>query len=184
MAAAATLLLNEGRISEARAVARRAVEIGPRDPRAALGLGSALLAAGEAKEAIPMLERAAETFGDHPGSWIAAGWAHFLSGDRKVARACFERALTCDDTFAESHGALAVVDIAEGHIEEAKRELEVARRLDRNCFSAALGRAMLLESDGNVEAGEKVRAAAMGTPIDSTGRTLAQAILALRGRPR
>ena len=179
LAAAGTLRLDEGRADEALDLFRRAAAAAPHSARAALGLGSALLAGGDAAAAVEPLERAAEGFGDHPGSWIAAGWARYLRGDRAEARERFERALACDDNFAESHGALAVVDIAEGHVDEGRKRLEIATRLDRQCFSAALARTLLLEREGHQAAADKVRAAALAAPVDAAGRTLAEALAAL-----
>ena len=59
---------------------------------------------------------AAELFVSHIGSWVAAGWAHVIAGDRAAGRARFERALALDDRFAETQGALAVLDVVEGQL--------------------------------------------------------------------
>jgi tetratricopeptide (TPR) repeat protein len=174
--------MNEGRTEQALAVFRRAVDKAPGNARAALGLGMALLAGNDVQGAIGPIEQAAEAFGDHPGSWLAAGWAHWVAGDSRLARLRFERALECDESFAESHGALAVVDVAEGRLDEAKRRIEIASRLDRACFSAALARVMLLEGKGQDKAAAKVRAAALGASIDGSGRTLGDAIASLARR--
>jgi tetratricopeptide (TPR) repeat protein len=185
LAAKGTVLLSEGRLADALPVLRRAVAAGPDNARAAAALGSALLAAGDTSAAAGELDRAAEGFGNHPGSWIAAGWARLVAGDVAAARTRFEAALACDDSFAESHGALGVADVMEGKTEDARRRLDVAARLDRNCFSAALGRMLLLESEGAHAAAERVKRTALATPVGPGGQTMAEAIAALAaGRRR
>ncbi|HEY5723949.1 MAG TPA: tetratricopeptide repeat protein [Allosphingosinicella sp.] len=184
LAALGTLELDEGRLEQSLALFGRALEADPGNARANIGMGMGLLARGDGKAAIPFIERGAERFGDHPGSWIAAGWALFLQGDHEGARDRFEKALACDDSFAESHGGLAVVDIAEGDLESGRRRTEIARRLDPNCFSAALAKSLLLEGEGRGPAAEKVRAAAMATPIAPGGKTMAEAIAAIGRRER
>ena len=179
LAALGVLLLNENRLEQSMALFDRALEANARSPRALLGKGLAMVAAGDAQGAAPLLESGAEIFGDHPGSWLAAGWARYLAGDVPGSRTQFERALAADDTFAESHGALAVVDLAQGDTAAAARRTEVALRLDRNCFSAALAKSMLLEQGGDARGAEAIRRRAMNLPAGVGGQTIAQAIVAL-----
>jgi tetratricopeptide (TPR) repeat protein len=158
-------------------------------PRAWLGKGLSLLVAGELDQAAPCLERGADIFGSHLGSWIAAGWAQFLRRDLTAARRNFETALDHDDTFAEIHGALAVVDIAEGDLASAQRRTEIALRLDKNSFGAALAKMLLLQTEGNTALAERIRERAFNLPIGVDGKTLAQAIAGFGmipggGRPR
>jgi tetratricopeptide (TPR) repeat protein len=172
------LLLDENRISESAALFDRILAADAGNPRALLGKGLERLAAGDAAAAAEWLDRAAERFEDHLGTWIAAGWAYYIQGDLKTARDRFETALALDDSFAETHGGLAVLDIAEGRIEEGRRRTEVALRLDRASFGAALATVMLLEHDGKPEMAERVRDAAFNVPVGVGGRTLAQALAA------
>lgn len=99
--------------------------------------------------------------------------AHIARGDRALAREPFERVISLDETFAEGQGGLAVLDARDGNAESARRLGEIAARLDRDSFSAALARALLLQAVGNEEAAARLAERAMATPIDATGRTLA-----------
>ncbi|HEX8527285.1 tetratricopeptide repeat protein [Allosphingosinicella sp.] len=173
------LQLSEDRIDDALESFDRALETRSRSPRALLGKGLALLAKGEAGGARVHLDRAAELFGDHLGSWVAAGWAHFVAGDAAVGRARFEKALAIDDSFAETHGALGVLDIEDGLLDSAKRRTETAFRLDRNCFSAALARSMLAERAGDAAGAARIRDSALNAPAGPGGKTIAQALAAL-----
>ena len=98
-------------------------------------------------------------------------------GDRARARAIFDHALALDDTFSESHGALAVLDILEGNIETARVRTETALRLDRRGFSAALAQSLLFQHDGNPEAAERIRELTLNTPVGDSGTTIAEAMI-------
>jgi tetratricopeptide (TPR) repeat protein len=168
--------LNEDDAPRALALFDQALTDRQTAPRAWIGRGLGLLVTGDLDAAAPSLEKGAEIFGDHLGSWIAAGWAQFLRRDFAAARRNFETALKHDDNFAESHGALAVVDLAEGHIDSALRRTDIALRLDKDCFGAALAKIMLLQMQGNPELAARLRDRALNLPIGIDGKTLAQAI--------
>ncbi len=156
----------------------------PRNPRAWVGKGLGLLAAGDAAAGAEAIDRGAELFREHLGSWIASGWAHFINGDYAKARASFERSLAIDDTFAEAHGGLAVLDIVAGKLDEAKRRCDIALRLDRNCFGGALAKVLLLERSGHSELAQKIREVALNTPIGPNGQTIVQAMAGFGRSPR
>jgi tetratricopeptide (TPR) repeat protein len=154
----------------------RALEQNPGVPRAWIGLGLARMMTGDNAAAPADLDRGAEMFGTHLGSWIAAGWGYFVNGDIPTARARFETALALDDSFAETHGSLAVLDVLAGDVEEAKHKSEIALRLDRQCYSAALARSLLAASSGDQETARRIFERAASTPIDASGRTIGQAL--------
>lgn len=172
------LLLDDDRLGESAALFDRILAADAHNPRALLGKGLERLSAGRLAEAADWLDRAAEQFGDHLGTWIAAAWTYYLRGDLETARARFQAALGLDENFAETHGGLAVIDIAEGRVEEGRRRAEVALRLDRASFGAALATVMLLENDGKPDLAERVRATAFNVPVGVGGKTLAQALAA------
>lgn len=172
------LLLDEERVEESDALFDRVLSGDAGNPRALLGKGLGLLARGDVAGAAGRIDAAAERFGDHLGSWVAAGWAHYVNGDLAVSRARFETALALDDTFAETQGALAVLDLADGDLESARRRTEIALRLDRTCFAAALAKSMLLDREGKAKAAQKVRDAALNFPIGPAGRTIARSLAA------
>lgn len=171
--------LNEDDPQRAIDLFDRALAAHPNAPRAWLGRGLGLLASGDASGAAPCLEKGAAIFGDHLGSWIAAGWAQFIARDLGAARRNFEAALEQDDNFAEAHGALAVLDIAEGKMDSANRRVEISLRLDKDCFGGALARTMLLEMQGKPELAQRIRDRVMNLPAGVDGRTLAQSLAGL-----
>ena len=157
----------------------KALKEAPSAPRAWLGRGLSLLAHGDIEGAAPCLQKGAQIFGDHLGSWIALGWTHFLRKDYPTARQSFDTAMGHDENFAETHGALAVLDIVENRIESARRRTDIALRLDRNCFGGTLARSLLLEMEGKPEFAAKIRTRAMNMPVGVEGKTLAQAMFSL-----
>lgn len=84
----------------------------------------------------------------HVGSPQAVGWCRVLQQDLPAARAHFEHALAMDRNFAESHGALAVVDALQAHPADARRGIARALRLDRGCVSAVLAQKLLSRAPG------------------------------------
>ncbi len=171
------LELNDSRVEAADALFDRALADVSQDPRALLGKGLVCLARGQALVGAGLIDQAAGLFGTHLGSWVAAGWAYLIAGDRAASRARFDTALGLDDTFAETHGALAVLDLLEGKPEDAQRRMKIALRLDRKCFSAALAKTLMLSAGGDPGAAGRVRDIALNTPIGPGGRTLAEVLV-------
>lgn len=157
----------------------RAIDLYPDSARARLGKGLGLLALGDPVRAARELDHGAEVFGDHLGSWVASGWAYFVCGDNVTSRHRFERALTLDDTFAETHGALAVLDIVENNIDSARKRTDVALRLDRQCFAGILAKTLLLTQDGDLATAERLRTIALNSPVGPGGQTIAQSMVAM-----
>jgi len=179
LSALGTLALQENRLDEAMTCFDHGLALRPDSARNLLGRGLVLMGRGETSAAAQVLDRSAEVFGNHLGTWIAAGWAHFAAGDQVKARGIFERTLAQDDTFAESHGALAVLDILAGDIDSARRRTDTALRLDRKGFAAALAKTLLLEHDGDPQAARRVREITLNAPVGAGGETIAQAVIAL-----
>ena len=128
---------------------------------------------GEPAAAAELIEQGATVFGDHLGSWIAVGWAQFASQDYPASRATFEKTLALDDTFAESHGALAVLDLLAGDVESATRRSQTALRLDRQCLSAALAQSLIAAGAGDADRAERIRSIAFNAPVGPGGQTIA-----------
>lgn len=179
LATLGTLALGDERATEALDIFDRALARNPQVPRAWVGRGLAKLLAGQADTAAADIERGARMFGDHLGSWIAAGWTHFVNRDLAASRVRFEHALDLDPNFAESHGSLAVLDVLEGRIEEARARSDIALRLDRNCYSGALARTLLAAAAGDEAQARRIYDIALNTPVDAGGRTIAQALARL-----
>jgi tetratricopeptide (TPR) repeat protein len=139
----ASLIGLDGELADAIAQTDRAIAMSPTEGRCVALKGQFLMAAGRLGEALPQLLRATELMPEHVGSWLAVGWCHFFQGDPVEARRAFSHALQLDHNFAESHGAMAVVDASEGRIALAEESAKRAVRIDRNNLSARLARLIL-----------------------------------------
>lgn len=169
------LELSDQKVDRALELFEQSLRTNANIPRAWIGRGLARMLAKQ-EGATSDLDRGAELFGDHIGSWIAAGWAHLIAGDLSNARQRFARALEIDENFAESHGSLAVVDVLEGQPAEAARRIAVARRLDRECFSAAFAQILITERQSG-EASARVQLdKILETPVNARGDTVAAAL--------
>lgn len=182
LATLGTLALGEDQLDAASALFEAALARNPNSSRAWIGRGLARMIDGDKAEAAREIDRGAELFGTHLGSWIAAGWAHVVAGDIATARARFERAVALDDSFGEGQGSLAVVELLEGDIEGARRRTEVAMRLDRKSFSAAFASMLLAAGEGDKDKAQRIFELALNTPVDASGRTVAQSIARLGTR--
>lgn len=173
----ATLALDDDDSEQALELFDKALAINPHGPRTWIGKGLAQLASGDTKDAAKNIDHGAEMFGSHLGSWIASGWAYFIMDDLETSRERFEHALGIDDTFAETHGSLAVLNVLSGNIDQAKTGVRTAMRLDRECFSAALAQTLIFSSQGNPDAAKKIFDRAINTPIDGSDRTIAKSLV-------
>lgn len=176
LAISGLLALGESRVCDARALFSEALDTQPENSRARLGAGLVLLEQHRFEQAAQQIDAAAQSFSTHAGSWIAAGWAHLLNGDLVQARARFERAGLIDRGFSEAPGALAIVALKEGRLDDARAQTKIALRLDPRCLSAALAQSLLNASAGNQAAADAILDAALNQPIDSQGNTIAKAI--------
>lgn len=174
-----TLALGEDDPEQALRLFNTAMDINRHGPRTWIGKGLSQLITGEADEALKNIDKGAEMFETHIGSWIAAGWAHFVKKDYPAARLRFDKALAIDDNFAESHGSLAVMDVLEGDLTEARRRTKIALKLDRECFSATLAQVLILSGNGNTEKAQQIFERALNTPIDESGRTISRSMTRL-----
>ena len=154
----------------------------PDAPRALIGRGLTRLLTGDPMTAAQEIDRGAGIWGDHLGSWIAAGWAYAIAGDMAAAKARFEKAVELDDSFGEAQGSMAVIEILEGNIDEAKRRTEIALRLDRQSFSGALAAMLLASGGGNQELAKRIFERAIHTPIDGKDMTIARSLARLGTR--
>lgn len=69
-----------------------------------------------------------------------------------------------------------MLDALAGRTEEARKGVQVAMRLDRKCYSAALAQVLLSSAAGDSATAERIFQRAMNEPIGDSGRTIAQAM--------
>lgn len=143
-AAQGYLRLQQGDTRAAAAAFESSLQAAPDSPRARLGLGLALASQGGAGAgAEAALREAVAGMPGHLGSWHALGWIQLARGELEAAESTFAQVLALDDTFAESHAALAVVAALRGDTPRARGLLRTAQRLDRDSPTALAAQLVL-----------------------------------------
>ena len=134
----------------------RALELKPSSGRARAGRGLAQVLDMQFAGAVADLQEATRLMPTHIGTWHALGWTQIFNKDVAGAKATFEHALALDRNFAESHGALAVVAIIEGKLDEAQVATRKALLIDKMCYSGRFAQSLLLSAKGRADLGEKI----------------------------
>ena len=120
----------------------------PNHSRAWLGLGLVFLYQQRHTEAIDALEKASNLMPKNPGTIVALGWAHLASKNAQASEHTFYRAIRVNPNFAESHAGLAVALALQNKIDKAQEALRISTRLDRNNYSGALAKTIILKLQG------------------------------------
>ncbi|HDR9047656.1 MULTISPECIES: tetratricopeptide repeat protein [Burkholderia] len=170
--------LESGNILRAAELLEQAADSNPLEARAMLGRGLCLLTQERYQDAATALDEAAERLARHAGSWLAAGWAWLFDGNPNAAIDRFQRATALDRGFAEAHGSLAVALWLGGRHDDARRNAEVALRLDPSSMSGALAKSLELEAENKIDSANALKEVVLNRPLGSTGRTLAQSLTA------
>ena len=124
----AELLVREGRLAEAEAVLREAVEADRQSVEARCALGRLLLRRGDAAGAKAVLAQAIARNPFHAEAVASLGAAALASGDRAAARAHLAAAIEQNPDQAEALAGLAVLEAREGDLSAADRRLGQATR--------------------------------------------------------
>lgn len=142
-----------GRLDEAEALYREALEEDPRNPDALHLAGVAAFQRGRPAEALARIEAAIRIQGRVAPYHNNLGIILKRLGQTGQARECFERALALDPGYAEAHNNLGDVLQAEGRLEEAAARYREALRIKPDYAEAHnnLGNA-LMETDRPEEA--------------------------------
>lgn len=161
LVASGTVALAGATPSAASGLFEHAIQVNPRDGRSWSGLAMARMVVGELGEASRAFRKAVAFMPGHVGTWIAFGWCQVLTKDPEAALQSFEAALALDGNFGESHGAAAVALARLGRVADAKREIEIALRLDPEGMSARYAMAVLAGKADDPEAVRRLARRAM-----------------------
>ena len=143
LVARGTLALSAGALQEALQYYQRALSVSPSDGRTWSGVALVRMAFGDLPGADEAFGRAVETMPEHVGTWIAHGWCRLLRNEPAEARRSFEEAVRRDRNLGECHGGLAVALARLGERDAAKREIDLALRLEPKGLGARYAEAVL-----------------------------------------
>lgn len=142
IAADGFLALDGGHASAAEHLFRESLSRAKGEGRTHLGLGLSLATQGNLDDAESSLQRAAQLMPSHLGTWHALAWIRLSRDDVVGARAAFETSLEKDRTFADSHGAMAILDLLQGDRSAAERWIRTGIKLDSASPTIAAAQAM------------------------------------------
>jgi tetratricopeptide (TPR) repeat protein len=144
----------------------------PDSPRGWFAKGLVHMYREEHAQAIAAFETALRATPGHVGTIVTLAWARFAAHDISGAERTFREAIAHDRNFGEAHGGLAVTLLYLGQVEEARRETQLARRLNPNSLGAIWAQSGLLALGGRREAGEALIATALQRPLTADGKTM------------
>lgn len=178
--ATGAVALAQENADEAVNAANRALEVQPRNGRAWMILGLAGLLRLDPTSALPALKKATEYQPQHIGTWHLLGWTQLMLGDMAGAEESFQQALSIDDNFGESHGAMATIAALKGEWEIAESEAKVARRLDPDAMSAYYPRLIAAQQQGRPEVAAGIVERALRRGTAPKGGSLAEMVQRVR----
>lgn len=123
------LALFRGRLDEAVALTRQELSISPGDAMALYQLGDAFVRQSNWAAAIATLQRSLWINPFYSGPYILLGKAYMRTGQPATAEGMLRRAIQYDPNNRTAHYLLAQVLQQQGRVDEAKREFEIAERL-------------------------------------------------------
>ena len=162
--------LEQQQIERAESQYATASRLEPDNPRAWVGVALVRLHHREHARAIEAFERALALSPRNVGTIIALGWAQLSIREHVAAEKTFRRAILVDRTFGEAYGGLASALVMQNRRDEARREIERARRLNAGGFGAVYAQSVLLALEGRQPLGERLMTKALqrsvrpGTP--------------------
>ncbi|HJT78253.1 MAG TPA: tetratricopeptide repeat protein, partial [Gemmataceae bacterium] len=148
--ALAHLCQAQGRLAEAAAYFRQAIEAYPKDPQGPFCLGNALLNDGNLDEAADAFRRCLELRPDHPEALGNLGYVLGEQGKWDEAQEVYRRALALNPNLPEVHHNLGNLLRERGRREEALARYDEALRLRPDYAKAYINRGVALIALGRV----------------------------------
>lgn len=123
------LALFRGRLDECIELTRKELAISPGDAMAFYQLGDAFVRQGDWETAIDALQRSLWLNPFYSGPYILLGKAYMRKGQPATAEGMLRRAIQYDPNNRTAHYLLAQLLQQAGRVDEAKREFDIAERL-------------------------------------------------------
>jgi tetratricopeptide (TPR) repeat protein len=143
------LSLRLGLLGEARKAMAEAVKLSPDNPEFNYGMGIVSSFAQDATQGLPYLERYHAMRPSDPAALLAIGTTYFRAKNYDSASLWLKRAVSHDSTAADAHYYLGRIARVQGHLDDARHELEQANTLapDRPDVLGELGQVSIASHD-------------------------------------
>ena len=123
------LSLRLGLLGESRKAMAEAVKLSPDNPEFNYGMGIVSSFAQDSTQGLPYLEKYHALRPSDPAALLAIGTTYFRAKNYDSARLWLKQAASHNATAADAHYYLGRIARVEGHLEEARHELEQANTL-------------------------------------------------------
>ena len=139
------LCLRMGLLGESRKAMGEAVKLSPDNPEYNFGMGTVSSFAQDATQGLPYLQKYHALRPSDPTALLAIGTTYFRAKNFDSASMWLKQAVTHDTTAADAHYYLGRIARVQGHLEDAKHELEQANTLtpDRADVLGELGQVFI-----------------------------------------
>jgi tetratricopeptide (TPR) repeat protein len=139
------LSLRLGLLGESRKAMEEAVRLSPNNAEYNFGMGTVSSFAQDATQGLPYLDKYHALRPSDPAALLAIGTTYFRAKKFDSASVWLKQAVTHETTAADAHYYLGRIARVEGHVEDAKQELEQANKLtpDRADVLAELGQVFI-----------------------------------------
>ncbi len=143
------LSLRLGLLGESRKAMAEAVKLSPDNPEFNYGMGIVSSFAQDSTQGLPYLEKYHALRPSDPAALLAIGTTYFRAKNYDSASLWLKRAVNHDATAADAHYYLGRIARVQGHLEDAKHQLEQANTIapDRADVLGELGQVYIASHD-------------------------------------
>jgi tetratricopeptide (TPR) repeat protein len=124
------ICLRMGLLGESRKAMGEAVKLSPDNPEYNFGMGTVSSFSQDATQGLPYLEKYHALRPSDPSALLAIGTTYFRAKNFASATIWLKQAVTHEVTAADAHYYLGRIARVQGHLEDAKHELEQANTLN------------------------------------------------------
>jgi tetratricopeptide (TPR) repeat protein len=124
------ICLRMGLLGESRKAMGEAVKLSPDNPEYNFGMGTVSSFSQDATQGLPYLEKYHALRPSDPSALLAIGTTYFRGKNFDSATIWLKQAVTHEATAADAHYYLGRIARVQGHLEDAKHELEQANTLN------------------------------------------------------
>jgi tetratricopeptide (TPR) repeat protein len=124
------ICLRMGLLGESRKAMGEAVKLSPDNPEYNFGMGTVSSFSQDATQGLPYLEKYHALRPSDPSALLAIGTTYFRAKNFASATIWLKQAVTHEATAADAHYYLGRIARVQGHLEDAKHELEQANTLN------------------------------------------------------
>ncbi len=142
-------LIAQGNYEQAQGWVEKGIDKHPKVGRIWQSKGQLEMLNMQFERAESSLKTSINNMSNHIGTWHLLAWTQLILDKTDSARGSFNSALKLDRNFADSHGAIAMMDVLSGDIKQAEENVKRALKLDPRCATGLYAKSLILERQGD-----------------------------------